>query len=626
VDSQRTLIQAALAPRRAGAAPPSERAGAVAPQPADEPPRWRIVARADGPRADGPSAEEPAVEERVLGRYRLLERLGTGGFGVVWRAHDELLHREVAVKRVWLGPDGDSERASREAHATARLSHPAIVALYEACAQDGAFYLISELVDGDTLAQLIDEDALGDEEVLEIGAALASALAHAHERGVIHRDIKPQNVLVPHPPEERAHAPRALLVAAKLTDFGGASLVGEDALTRTGDVLGTLAYMAPEQSEGREVAEPADLYSLALVIYEALCGENPVRGATPAATVRRIGRALPPLARSRRDLPAELTRAVDRALAPEAHERGTLEHLRDALEQALANGLRRSRWRRARPLAAPEPVPAVPARSLEPRHDSEPRHRGSLALAHDAPAAPGEEQPAAEPAATPHRGLRLPRGVWLAAALALVLWQAFAGRVGVSLLLFAALLPLALLPSERADHRLGIGWIAAALAPVLGLAGLAGAFPALAGQASRWRERAVLGALGYWWLTLAAALLDRKLWLALPARTPARSAWEGSLSLAARHVLGPRLALGVLLGALLWAAAAVALAWLVRGRSAVVDIVAVSIWSAALAAAAPALDGGLAAGVVHPEPRGAVLGAILGALAAVAARALRGPV
>ena len=91
----------------------------------------------------------------VLGRYRLLERLGTGGFGVVWRAHDELLHREVAVKRIPLAPDGDSERASREALAAARLAHPAIVALYEACAVQDAFYLISELVRGETLAQLI---------------------------------------------------------------------------------------------------------------------------------------------------------------------------------------------------------------------------------------------------------------------------------------------------------------------------------------------------------------------------------------------------------------------------------------------------------------------------------------
>jgi hypothetical protein len=580
--------------------------------------------------------DAPAPDDLVLGRYRLLEQLGTGGFGVVWRAHDELLHREVAVKRIWLGLDGDSERASREALAAARLSHPAIVALYEACAKDGAFYLISELVDGDTLARLIDERALADEEILEIGSALTSALAHAHARGVIHRDLKPQNVLVPHPPDA-AHTPQTLLAAAKLTDFGGASLVGEDALTRTGDVLGTLAYMAPEQSEGREVGVEGDLYSLALVLYEALSGVNPVRGATPAATVRRIGRPLPLLQRARRDLPSELTRALDRALAPAPGERGTLEHLRVALDQALERGLRRPRWRRptpARPAAAapaaarpldpfPAHAPTLP-RPIEPRRAARRRDTAEPATAEPATAEPG---PAEHEPQAPERGsLRLPRAIWLACAGAIVCWQAFAGRPGVALLLLAALAPLALLPSERGDSRLGVGWLAGALAPVLGVVGLAGAFPAIAGQASRWRERAGLGVLGYWWLALAGPLLDRDLWLRAPTATPPRAAWEGSLSLAATHVIGPRLALGVLLGALLWGAAAVALPWIVRGRSAVRDVVAVTVWSAGLAAAAPMMDAGLSAHATYPSPRGAVLGAVLGALFAVAARALRGPV
>jgi serine/threonine protein kinase len=605
VDSPQTLVQASRDPEAPAAVPSARR-----------------IARA---------GEEPGTDDLALGRYRMLERLGTGGFGVVWRAHDELLHREVAVKRVWLGTVGgpiDSERATREALAAARLAHPAIVALYEARAHEGAFYLISELVDGQTLAHLIDEDALEDEEILEIGVALASALGHAHARGVIHRDIKPQNVLVPHPPEDGAQAPQTLVAAAKLTDFGGASLVGEEALTRTGDVLGTLAYMAPEQSEGREVGVQSDLYSLALVIYEALCGVNPVRGATPAATVRRIGRALPPLARARRDLPAELTRALDRALAPEPSARGTLDELRDELEETLTRGLRRSRWRRTRPYQAAHPPPSAPPAAD--RHPPIAPARAAAVL----PRAPeprrpsaGEREPAdPEPHPPPPRRMRLPRAVWLACALAAICWQALAGRPGVALLLFAALLPLALLPAQRGDARLGAGWLGCAMAPVLGLAGLAGAFPALAGQASRWRERAALAALGYWWLTLARPLLGRELWLSAPAGTPARAAWEGSLSLTAAHVIAPLLALGVLLGALLWGAGAAILPWIVRGRSAALDIVAVTVWSAAIAASAPELDAGLSAHAAHPTPHGAVLGAILGAVVAVAARALRGPV
>jgi serine/threonine protein kinase len=605
---------------------------------AHEPARGRIARRGEG----------PAVEDLVLDRYRLLEQLGSGGFGVVWRARDERLHRDVALKRVWLGVGGvqiNADRADREAQAAARLSHPAIVALHDSRAQDGALFLISELVDGDTLARLIADEALEDEEILEIGAALASALAHAHARGVIHRDIKPQNVLVPHPSTDTPRTPQALLAAAKLTDFGGAALIGEDALTRTGDVLGTLAYMAPEQSDGREVGVEADLYSLALVVYEALCGVNPVRGATPAATVRRIGRELPPLQRARRDLPAELTRAIDRALAPALEDRGTLEDLRLTFEDTLARGLRRSRilrrgagWRRERdpatreasprqaphadPLASPDGTLLAPPGVTAPPRTREPRWPATHGREHDE-----HERNLADPdlAARPRR-IRLPRGVWGACAAAAILWQAFAGRPGVALLLFAGLVPLAVLPAEHEDGPLGAGWLGCALAPVLGLAGLAGAFPAIAGQASRWRDRAALGALGYWWLALAAPLLGRRLWLLESAHTPARAAWEGSLSLTASHVIAPLLGLGVLLGALLWALGAAALPLIVRGRSAALDIVAVTVWSAALVAFAPVVDAGLSAHAAHPSPRGAVLGAILGALVAVAARALRGPV
>ncbi len=578
------------------------------------------------------------------GRYRLLERLGAGGFGVVWRAQDELLHREVALKRIPLPPEPSSsdsrdeplagERASREALASARLAHPAIVALYEAYVDDDAFYLVSELVHGDTLAQLVASGELPDEELLGIGVTLTHALVHAHARGVIHRDVKPQNVLVP-----RDLAPRE--TQAKLTDFGGASLSGVDALTRTGETLGTLAYMAPEQSEGVEVGEPADLYSLALVLYEGLAGVNPVRGPNPAATARRIGRPLPSLAARRPDLPHALLLALDTALAVDPARRGTLEELRAAIEQALTEGLTRRRGLlRPRITPAPSesraadwPATATHADAAEAEHGALPSHRA--AAAHGAASAhrsgpdgrpvPSDDASRQDGVPAEARRFLLPRAVWLGCALATAVWQVSRGHPGIALLVLTATAPLLLM-----GRRFGVGWLAAALAPLLGLVGLAGAFPALAGQASHWPERAALGALGYWWLILAEPLLagrspGARLWLGAPPGMPT-AVWEGSLDGAATHVVGPALTVGVLFGAILWGAGAVVLPWIVRGGSAIRDTLAAVAWSAALLAATPYFDAGLSSGGTLPHPRGAVLGAILAGAIAIAARALRGPV
>jgi hypothetical protein len=580
------------------------------------------IAHPRRPRAREAWNAGPGADALVLDRYRLRERLGAGGFGVVWSARDETLDRDVAVKRIPLAPGDDGERATREALASARLAHPAIVALYEACPTDDAFYLISELVDGDTLAELIAEDALADSDILQIGVALCSALAHAHERGVIHRDVKPQNVLVPHATDVPQPVAEAFGGVAKLTDFGGAQLSGQDVLTRTGDVLGTLAYMAPEQSEGREVGEEADLYSLALVLYEALSGVNPVRGTTPAETVRRIGRPLTPLARTRRNTPRRLAAALDRALDPSPHARGTLDNLRDALERALADGpAAATRRMRGRLREATLELPQSLANDAEPVE----RERGTAFTDEHLEQLHGLPHAAPEPARRPARR-GLPRLLWLAAALAIAVWQVSAGRAGVALLALAALLPIAALPIGRRDRAGTGGWLVCVLAPALGVIGLAGAFPAIAGQAPRWRMRAALGALGYWWLALAEPLLERRLWLGPAPGTPPRTAWEGSLDGAAVHAIGPLLSVGLLLGAALWACGAVLLPLIVRGRNAALDVVAAIVWSALLVAAAPLLDSGLAAHAAHPSPRGAILGGVLGVAVVVAARALRGPV
>lgn len=580
----------------------------------------------------------------VLGRYRLGARLGAGGMGVVYRARDERLERDVAVKRIAIGRDPDG-RGEREALAAARLSHAGIVALFESGRDEDAVYLVSELVEGPTLAELLRDGALSDRDVLQIGAALCAALGHAHKRGVIHRDVKPANVICPVAEEG--------LGTAKLTDFGIARMADHDVLTRTGDIIGTLAYMAPEQARGEKITAAVDVYALGIVLYEALSGVNPIRAGNPAATARRVGMRLAPLHRVRRDLPVELCRAVDAAVAGEPAARVRLTALRHTLEQyadavgdvagPVAGGAldtlarpsparnRRVRTRLraspARPLRPGRPPPD-PAPATEDDEDTRTRRRlgpvprilagaaaGALAgaaLARLGPQPPLD--PAAGAALTAAAVLLLPRIGWLLAAAALLAWLAVAAA-GIALLAACAVAPVPVLLARRAPT-----WSLPAVAPLLGAVGLAGAWPALAGQAGRWQARAALGALGGWWVGLAEALTSHRLTLGTPREVLGRAAWEDSAFEASQQALWPLVAGGGLGLAALWGLAALLLPLLVRGRSAALDLVGVAAWAAALAVATQILSEAL---VLDP-PRGLAAGALAGGVIAVGARAARG--
>ena len=552
---------------------------------------------------------EVADSSLAMGRYRLGPRLGAGGFGTVYAAHDERLGRPVAVKVI--PADGAApERAQREARAVARLDHDAIVALFDAGEQDGCRYLVSELIEGRTLAQLEAAGELSDRDVLRVGLALADALAHAHERGVIHRDVKPQNVIVPDAASSRRGA-------AKLTDFGVAHLAGEEALTLTGDVVGTLAYMAPEQAAGRHADERADLYALGLVLYEALAGANPVKAGSPTATARRIGTVLPPLGRRRGDLPAELCAAIDRAVLPDPDARGGLDDLFDALADALPG--------------VSDDGGSIAPHPLERRLPALPPAVGRLV----APAAAGALVWAALAGLTPEPGVPaplagvatlaavavLPRTGWWLAALAVagLLTLGPAPRPGAAALVLAlAAAPPLLL---RADGR---SWALPAAAPVLGLLGLAGAFPALAGTAPRWSARLALGALGAWWLLLAEPLLGRTLVFGPAHGTPDRPHFDGALGIVAGDVIAPACSSGALLLALVWGGAALVAPWLVRGRSIAADAVAATAWAAGTAATTAAVGAWLGERVAQPTAHGLVPGAVAAAaLALVLSR--RGP-
>jgi hypothetical protein len=569
---------------------------------ADDPTEELEQATLDAHRTRGGSGADRDGGALVLDRYRLLRRLGAGGFGVVWLAHDERLDRVVAVKRIATHDAAAGTRAEREAKAAARLAHPGIVALYESGRDEGAVYLVSELVGGQTLGELMEQGALSDRDVLRVGVALCDALDHAHGRGVVHRDVKPGNVMVPDHPHDGAGV-------AKLTDFGVARIAGEDVLTRTGDVVGTLAYMAPEQAEGREAGAEADLYALALVVYEALAGVNPVRGRGAASTARRVGARLPVLGRLRRDLPLDLCAAIDRAVLPRPEQRGTLDELRAALAVALPGA-----GDEAGTIAG-SPLEGL-GETAVPRARTKPTARllagvAAGALATAAVAWLGPAAPLPPPAVGGIAVLAvavLPRAGWLAVAAALAIWLAGAQRGGVAALLVAAAVPTALLL-----RRSGPLWSTPAFAPVLGIAGLGGAWPALAGQVARPWHRLALGALGGWWLVLAEALVDDRLALG-PPHDAAGGTWQPTAARALHDVLVPTVTRGALLLAALWALAALVLPVIVRGRVFAVDLVAATAWAAAL---------GWATQAVAPGMRGLVAGAVAAGSVAVAARAVR---
>ena len=606
------------------------------------------------------SALDPHQDQLVLGRYRLLEMLGSGGHGAVWIARDEAEGTRVAVKRIALAPGDPQERAriTREGRAAARLAHPAIVALYEAGEEAGAYFLVSELVDGRSLAWLYAQRSLDDRRLLEIGCALASALAHAHERGVVHRDVKPANVLVPARP---ASAP------AKLTDFGVARLSGEAPLTRSGDVVGTLAYMAPEQADGRQAGTAADLYSLALTLYEGLAGHNPLRGETVAATARLVGGPIQPLARVRGDLDPALCAAIDRALSPEPSVRATVDALHAAIDHALDPSTPAPRpWLadpaatvadgggvllapdggrtvRVEPPDGPPPgasAPVVPAAARPP--SARARRLGS-ALATGPPSARARRLGSAlATGALSAAALSVVSGQthrtativtagalaavvaavstsvgWLLLGLGAIAWLGAIGHPGAALVLAAGLAPVAVLLERRPWL-----WSAPGAAPALATIGLGAASPALAGRlGGGLGSRAALGALSYWWVGLAEAFSGRRLVLGQPAGVRSLATWQGSVGGALHHALiplcsDPRL----LAGAGLWALSAAVLPWIVRGPLGPERAIAAAVWAAALAV------GGIevAAQLGTPRPPAPVASwALAAALAAAAPLALR---
>ena len=287
--------------------------------------------------------------ELVLDRYRPLRPLGRGGSGSVWLARDERTGLEIALKIV--PREGKrASRAAREMEAASRLRHERCVRAYDYGGDSGHVYIAYEYVQGSTLRETLRAGRLGDRDAVEAAAQILDALAHAHRIGIVHRDVKPSNVLVEESPN----------ISIRLLDFGLAQFDEADTLTAVGDVPGTLAYIAPERLRGSDATAASDVWAVGVLLWESLVGEHPFWGVPLPQVAAAIEAGAKPLGTARADLPPAIVDAVSSALAIEPSRRPSAERLAADLRTALTSP-RRDRTKPARSRAI-EPAPgAAPA-------------------------------------------------------------------------------------------------------------------------------------------------------------------------------------------------------------------------------------------------------------------------
>jgi len=339
----------------------------------------------------------------LAGRYRVLSRLGAGGMASVLLCHDERLDRRVAVKRLHADSPGEIEqRFVREAKLGASLNHPNLVSVYDTVVEDEGVLIVMEYVQGESLALALMRGPLEPAHVARIAEQLGDALDHVHGQGVVHRDVKPGNVLV------RDDG------VVKLADLGIAVSIDQTRVTQSGTVLGSAAYMAPEQLEGREIGPAADVYALAAVCFEALAGVKARPGRTPVEIAHSFATTPPPDVRSHvPDLPAAAADALTRGMALDPAERPRTA-VRLAAE--LADALRRPRRaKRRRAAADTAPTQRVAQSEPAPRTAGAP---GRPAASASRPAASASPRPASASRRRPIAGLLATALIALAAAAA----------------------------------------------------------------------------------------------------------------------------------------------------------------------------------------------------------------
>jgi len=264
-----------------------------------------------------------SAPELVLGRYRPLRMLGSGGTGSVWLARDETNGLDVALKIVPREGKAAS-RAEREAEAAARLRHPRCVRAYDFASDERNVYIAYEYVAGRTLREAIRAGEVDDAVAVETASQILEGLAHAHGQGIVHRDVKPSNVLLADGPG----------VSVRLLDFGLARIKEAETLTAAGDVPGTLAYISPERLKGASGSPAADIWGVGVVLWETLAGYHPFWTSSLVETAKAIDEGAPPLHSVRPDLPKALQAFVDRALSVNPTRRPSARELAEALRHA----------------------------------------------------------------------------------------------------------------------------------------------------------------------------------------------------------------------------------------------------------------------------------------------------
>src|SRR5437762_1444851 len=272
----------------------------------------------------------------ALGPYHLIERIGAGGMGEVWKAEDTRLGRTVAIKVLPQAVAADAEataRLKREARTAAQLYHANIATIHSIEQEGDLLFIVMEYVEGEPLTQMIRRGGISEADLCRIGRAVADALAEAHAKGIVHRDIKPDNIIV--------RGPRV-----KVLDFGiakqvGVLATGSDAptafVTQQGMILGTIHYMSPEQALGKPIDPRTDIFSLGVVLYQAATGRLPFHGETVTETMTQIIRDDPPeAARVNPGISAGMNAIIQRCLRKNRDERfATADDLRDALDRQL---------------------------------------------------------------------------------------------------------------------------------------------------------------------------------------------------------------------------------------------------------------------------------------------------